>query len=132
MFYEFSLTIPPNTAQVNEILKECIVCYGVINKIEVQFPSGCAGFAHLAIDRNTHQILPTNIDEYFTSDDTTITTDEEIEIRDKPFMLRIRGYNTDDTYTHTIYVRVYVALKGEGVQMLTAVEVSRNLIEELG
>lgn len=130
MFFEFYLTIPANTAKANEITKECSIGYGVINKVDVQFPSGCAGFAHLAIDRFKHQILPTNIDGYFTSDNTTITTNEDIEVYDKPFTVYIRGYNTDDTFDHTIYVRVYVSLKKVVEQVISAESLSTSLMSQ--
>lgn len=108
MFYNFPLTIPSNTAKDDEIFQECIINYGVIKKIDILFPSGCCGFAYVRVHRNNTQILPTNDGQFFASDNEAITTNEHIEVLDRPFILTFSGYNLDDTYDHTIYLRIWL------------------------
>jgi len=131
MFYQFALPLPANTAKADEINLECVLSYGKIRKIDVQFPTGCGGFAHLAIDRFGRQLLPTNTGSYFVSDGELISSDEDIDIMDRPYSIYLRGYNTDDTYSHTIYVRVFLHLELEGVMVQAAEKLSQQLITQL-
>lgn len=125
MFYNFQLTIPPNTGKDEQISVLCPLTYGMIEKLDILFPPGPCGFVGVAVDRFNTQILPTNPDSWFISDSETITSIESIAIHDRPFEIVFRGYNLDDTYTHTIYLRILIRMEEEmaaGVSAFTLSE----------
>lgn len=106
MFYDYSLTIPANTTEASPTEQEINLTHGVIHRLEVEFPPGCAGLAHLVIDRFGHQLWPTNPESSFASDAHIIGFNEYHELFESPYELRLRGWNEDDSYPHEITVRI--------------------------
>ena len=105
MFYDYTFAIPANTAEANPERFDCKLTHGVIHKVEVGFPAGCAGLAHLKILQGLHQVWPTNPEGSFNTDNFTISFNEYYELTEPPYILTLSGYNEDDTYPHTIEVR---------------------------
>lgn len=52
------------------------------------------------------QIYPANPEETFACDDYTISFEDRYLVGAKPGVLKMYGYNEDDTYEHTIQLRV--------------------------
>jgi hypothetical protein len=105
MIYDFQLIIPANTPSATPATLTCDMAPGVVERIEIQFPSGCAGLAGVAIDHRAHQAFPSNADAWFVSDGHVIGFNEQYDLTQTPFAFNLRGYNLDDTYPHTIYFR---------------------------
>lgn len=110
MFYTISLPLPANTLKTAPVEVEARLTYGIIHQVEIEFPAGCAGLAHVAIDRFEHQVWPTNPDGSFASDDWVVTFDDRFELLDRPYIITLRGWNEDDTYDHTPIVRLGILL----------------------
>lgn len=106
MFYDFAVPLPANTAKTSPVEVEAKLTHGVVHRLEIEFPAGCAGLAHLAIDRGLHQVWPTNPPGSFASDNHVIAFDEAHEFTTEPYTLSLRGWNLDDTYPHTLVVRI--------------------------
>ena len=106
MYYDIPVTIPANTPELSPIEVEVKLTHGVIHRVEVEFPAGCAGLAHLQILRYDHQIYPTNPEGSFNTDDYIVPIDDYFELIEAPYTLKLRGWNLDDTYEHTITVRI--------------------------
>jgi hypothetical protein len=111
VFYDYALTIPANTTAASPSELEISLTHGVIHRVEIEFPAGCAGLAHLAVFLREFQLFPTNPGREFASDDHVIAFDDYFEMFEPPHNLLLRGYNTDDTYSHTITVRIGVLPK---------------------
>ncbi len=113
MYYEFAITIPANTAETSPVYQDMRLTEGIITHIEVQFPNGCAGLAHCRLLHWAAQKWPTLPANNFASDGHAIMLDENFELSTEPYELRVLCWNDDDTFDHTIYVRVGV-LRGPG------------------
>lgn len=111
MFYDFALTIPANTLESAALEDVVKVTHGVLHRVEIAFPAGCAGLAHLVILHREFQIYPTNPGGSFASDNYTIPIDDYYELFDVPYSLKLRGWNLDDTYPHTLTVRLGILLE---------------------
>jgi len=111
MFYVEEIKIPANTSEKNAIKRTFKVTKGVIHRVEVHFPPGCAALAKVQIFRFTHQIFPTTRGTYFASDNETIKFRDHYEIRVAPAELTIKAWNEDDTYDHTVRVRIGIIPK---------------------
>lgn len=105
MFYDFSLTIPPNTLKSAATEQKVKLTYGIIHRVEIEFPSGCAGLVHTQVYENSHQIYPTNPDGNISSDGRAIAFSDRYELFRMPYQVRLVGWNEDDSYPHTITFR---------------------------
>jgi hypothetical protein len=105
VYYDVSFTIPANTAESAPQEEQVKLTHGVLHRVEIGFPSGCAGLAHLQLWRGGHQVWPTNPGGSFNTDDYTIPIDDYYELFEEPYILTLVGWNLDDTYNHTLEVR---------------------------
>jgi len=105
VYYDVPLTIPANTPDLTPEDLEVKLTHGVIHRVEVEFPKYCAGLAYLQIYHMGHQVWPTNPGGAFNTDDYIIVIDDYFELLGPPYVLKLRGWNLDDTYSHTITVR---------------------------
>jgi len=106
MFYDFSFTIPANTTKKSPLREDINLTHGIIHRVEIGFPAGCAGLVYLQIVQGLHQIWPTNADGSFNTDDYTIAFNEYEDMTTEPFTLTLIGWNLDDTYDHTLEIRI--------------------------
>lgn len=106
MYYETSITIPANTSRSSPEEVELKVTQGIIHRGEIEFPWGCAGLAHVSVHYQEHQIWPANPSGDIASDDHVVPIDDIIRLDSAPYLLDIRGWNDDDSYSHTLRVRV--------------------------
>jgi hypothetical protein len=106
MLYTLALEITHGTTAATKVEELLKLTDGVITRVEVEFPAGCAGLAHSYARRGLHQVFPTNPDGDLCSDNHTISWNEYEDMAVDPRNLVIGGWNTDDTYDHTITWRV--------------------------
>jgi len=111
MFHEKDITIPANTDKTSPVVVTWRVEEGVITHVEISFPPGCHRLAHVQIWYHESQLYPHGRDEDFAADAYTIKFTDQFEINEPPYELKIKGWNEDDTYDHTITVRVNIVPK---------------------
>lgn len=102
MHYNYDLEIAANVSENNKAQLVCPISYGIIRKVGIYFRGGCADLAHVQIFRFEHQLFPTNVGESYAYDNYAIEFEEYYPIIDSPFELIVRGWNEDDTFSHTI------------------------------
>lgn len=113
MIYSFSITTPKSTVEANKAKTELKLTGGIIHQVDILFPTGCMGYAYIAINDGLHQLWPTNPDEYFHTDGETISFEEFYDLKYGPHVLTAYTYNLDEKYPHTIIVRLGVLRMGE-------------------
>ena len=121
MFYVFPITIPASTAETAKTQTLLPLARGKITQVQVHFPSGQIGLTHIGLNRGLHQFMPTNPEAKFSSSGETIPIAEDFLLDAAPFQLEAYAWNEDETYDHTITVRV----------QLEALPEQRNLVDEL-
>jgi len=112
MFYNFAIEVAANTTKASPTTQHLKLTEGIITKFLIQFPVGCAGLAHCAIDWEGAQLIPHTRDQSLASDGFVIPIDEEVDLGKRSHVLLARCWNTDDTYAHTITIMVNV-LRGK-------------------
>jgi hypothetical protein len=117
MIYEAAITLPANTPRAAPVSLDIPVNPGTVKQVEVFFPPGCAGLAHLTIWYWERQVWPGNPDGYFTGDGQALVFPEDMPVGGMPLVFRVQGWNEDDTFDHTPIVRI------------TVVEVGRDLVD---
>lgn len=97
------LTIPVNTAIENPLIYTMSLPLGMVKRLWVEFPKGCAGLAGVKIIRGVRQIFPLPDGVWLRSDNSVLNFAFSHAINQDPFSVDIVGYNLDDTYPHTIW-----------------------------
>jgi len=132
MFFEYDITIPANTSietYISEILR---LSRGIISRVDLNFPSGCAGLVGVRLFKDNLQVIPSNYPKWIETDGETIPIASSIDLSINPYELIFQGYNLDDTFDHTIRVRITMeSLTLPFRQSLPETE-SQSLIESLG
>ena len=108
MFYRFSLTVPANTAEIDAKTLDMQVWAGVITRVMIMFPPGPQGLLRCQILEGIASRWPTNSNEYFGANNETVDFKEHLEINTPPALFKLRAWNLDDTYEHTVYIRLGV------------------------
>jgi hypothetical protein len=111
--YTFDFQIQPNTPDTSPISMDLVLEQGTVSKINVIIPPGHAALAGLAIFSDTTQILP--VSGWLKGNNDNLIFEVDIPIpaigSTPDYKLTAKGYNIDDTYPHTFYLRIWV-LKG--------------------
>lgn len=111
MFYEKSITESSGGSVGNKTRTRIPITAGIIVKGEIQFPNGCAGLVNVQVRHGNHQLWPLNREESIKGDGVIVFISEHYEIKRAEDYLDIMTWNTDDTYDHTVTVRITVLPK---------------------
>lgn len=106
MIYSKSIAIPANTFLAAYQTDLMLVTKGLVYKVEFDFPPGHAGLTFVRVRDGLHQVWPTTSDQWFSGEGQTISFDDTHLKLSPPFEFSIDTYNLDDTFDHTVTVRV--------------------------
>jgi len=129
MIYQSDMTIPPQTPFDKRLRSEFTLPAGVIQRLAILFPPGCAGLVHLRILHNEHQIWPSTPEKSFIGDSMYAVFDESYHLPDAWNQIRVEGWNLDDSYEHHIWVWIAVLPQTE---TWTYESGSEELAQQLG
>lgn len=130
MLFTANVVVPKSTtegAPVEQILK---IAHGIVSWVSVLFPPGCAALAHCVLLHHEHQIAPSTEDMDLAGDTFPIEWDEYYESYQPPYELKIKAWNDDDTYPHTITIRVAI-LPRKAIVALAIVDAIKGLFSWL-
>lgn len=106
MIYRFGITTPANTLESSKQKTILKLARGVIHQLDIIFPPGPIGLLHLHINRGLHQVWPSNASDNFAIDNNVISFREHYELVQEPLELEAYTWNADDTYEHSLVIRV--------------------------
>jgi len=112
MIYVFPILIAANTLETAKQKTTLELTRGKITRVMVEFPAGHVGLTHLAINRGLFQLWPVNPESAFKSSNETIIWEEDYNLDTPPYELEAYAWNEDDTYEHTITVRIVLESLG--------------------
>jgi hypothetical protein len=116
VFYVFPLTIPVNTPETAKQKTTLKLTVGKITRVMLEFPAGHVGLTHLHINRGLYQLWPANPDASFKSSNETIIWQEDYDL-ESPAEFEAYAWNEDDTYEHTITVRLELTPSAETLNL---------------
>jgi len=93
-----------NTLRADPLTVNINLPIGVIHRVWVEFPKGCAGLVGVQIWRGPYQIFPLPEDTWLRSDNAVMNFALTHDMLKEPFTLTLKSYNEDDTYRHTIWI----------------------------
>ena len=111
MQYTKAVTFSSGGSSTNQTSATLKCARGIIHKIEIVFPSGCAGLVNVQIFTGGHPIAPTTFKQTYSGNDEIIEVPEFIELRKDFNVITISGWNEDDTYDHKVRFRIFVLPK---------------------
>lgn len=106
MFYAWDIKLLNSQTELTETRQFLWMERGTITRFELTFPTGCAGLVYVHVDHALHQLYPKNPLDRLRGNGSTIIASDEYEIKEPPFALEVHGWNTDDTYDHTVTIRI--------------------------
>lgn len=142
MLFVWEIVVPKNTTRDNPEIRQLFLASGIITWFSVLFPPGCAGLAHCAIYHQAHQIVPSKVSATervtpagmtvhevldLSGDTFPIEWTDYYELYGVPYMLEVRCWNEDDTYPHTITIRIAV-LPRKAIIALAIVDALKGVV----
>ena len=109
MIYASTISTDEGTAEGSKDDVVLKLTSGLIWMFELDFPPGCCGLLHVQIFDGLYQVLPSSIGENMHGDAVTMRFDDLYFKQGAPFELKIRTWNDDDTWPHTVQIRVGMA-----------------------
>jgi hypothetical protein len=127
MQYDFAITIPPNTPANAPQETGLQLTAGIVHSVWIVFPPGCAGLAHVQIKQPEATFLPSNPEGSFAGDSCVIPIVEYKPLIQGGDMLKAFCWNLDDTYPHTVTIRLGVLLE----EQLVAEDKSLGILQRI-
>lgn len=111
--FSFEFTIPANTPEETPETLDLVLEEGTVSKVQIIIPPGHAALAGLKIMNDIEQVIPKS--GWLKGNNDRLDFDVDIKIigAGEPITYKFtaNGFNEDDTYEHTFYIRAWV-LKG--------------------
>jgi hypothetical protein len=109
MLYKEEITTPINTARTSPMRTELELAVGVVSRVSLSFPAGCAGLVGLRVLDGLLQLWPLTPGEWFIADDFTIDFPENRFLTNGAKTYTVESFNEDTRYEHTVSLQVHVA-----------------------
>ena len=116
MQFVYPVTVEPGTTESDPHRLLIKLCVGVLQKVSIYFPWGCAGLVGLRVLHYEHQLYPTNPDEWFVGNEILVEFKDEYLIVEGPNEFKIEAYNLDDFYSHSPVCSFNVLRGGMGFE----------------
>ena len=125
MLFTWDILIPVAKTVNDPVYQDLYLAHGIITWVSVLFPPGCTGCTHCTIHHYAKQIFPSVESMDLSGDTFPIEWNEYYEMYAEPYLLKFIGWNEDDTYPHTISVRIAI-LPRKAVLALAIVDAIRS------
>jgi hypothetical protein len=109
MLYQEEITTPINTARTSPTRTELELAVGVVSRVSLSFPAGCAGLVGLRVLDGLLQLWPLTPGEWFITDNFTIDFPEKRFLTAGSKTYTVESFNEDTHYEHTVTVQIHVA-----------------------
>ncbi len=106
MAYHIQLELPKNTGVTSPLIASVTLRPGIITNLSLRFPKGCMYLVGGRFIFQSSQIFPINQEKWFISNNETIKIEPDYVVMSTPAVLQLEGYNTDDTWQHTLYATI--------------------------
>ena len=109
MIYAATITTLANTSKATAKQTVLKLTKGLIWRVDIEFPPGPSGLLHTQIFDGSYQFFPATPGSSFHSDANLIGFDDLYYKTSEPFEFVIKTWNLDETWQHTLQVRIGVA-----------------------
>jgi hypothetical protein len=116
MIYEIRLSVPKNTTADNPAIEEFYLFPGTISLVGVEFAPGCCGLVHCQIKYNETTLWPYGSGQDFIGDGMLPAFPEDLKLVESTNRFQLIGWSDDETYEHTVILRLAVVESGKTIQ----------------
>ena len=127
MLFSKQISVSASTTEANATPTYIRIRKGVISKVWITFPAGCAGLVKMRVLHGGHPFIPVNADNYIRGDNYTFELPVMYEITAEPTILTVLVWNDDDTYSHTVDILFLVLDKS----LVLPVGATEGILESL-
>jgi hypothetical protein len=106
--YTLDLEIPEKTPESKPVERELEIREGVVVRWIILIPPGHHCLARMRVLYGLEPILPAHEDAWIRGENETLNIEEFFDPPEQPYRLRFQGWNEDESWPHTFYVRVVV------------------------
>ncbi len=106
MIFTANINTSKDTSPTAPKLTRIHVSKGLVYKVEFNFPTGSAGLMGVAVFDGLYQVWPSTVGQWFIGEDQLISFEDMYLKEAAPFELQCYTYNEDDTYSHSVAVRI--------------------------
>jgi len=132
VFYSYSFTVPASTSEDSPVSQELKITAGIVTRLDVLFPAGCSALVRAAVFWREDQIIPRAPSDWLRGHNERVETKPMLEIPASHSILQARGWSADDTYSHTLEIRIEVMPRGLAFPNLVFRELQESLETGLG
>lgn len=93
-----------STTQASPYTYNLTLPIGIIRRLTIEFPKGCAGLVGIQVYRGVTQVFPLPAGVWLKSDNSVLKFEFTHEMFTEPMFLELRAYNEDDTYFHEPWI----------------------------
>jgi len=108
MLHSKHIEVAANTTSADPDVTHFKVNKGVIYRVWVDFPFGCAHLVKMRLFLDEHPILPVDADKYITGNGHLFVYPLFVEITESPQYIKVYCWNDDDVYSHTVHLQILV------------------------
>ena len=108
MLFSYAVNVPAGTPANNPVKEDLEIKPGVIKRIEVFFPPGCAAKVNVQIFSGEYQLMPRNEGGVLKGDNYLAHDEPYYEIYDEPAVLTFKGWAPNAKHNHEILVYIEV------------------------
>jgi len=111
--YAVDLTIPANTPEASPVEKKLEIEGAILDKIHILIPAGHHALARMAVFYGIDQFFPYEAGTWLRGDGESFSVRMNWPLPELRTTITLKGWNEDDTYDHTFYLRLEVAKRVE-------------------
>jgi len=130
MDYSYAVKTTANTSKANAVETRLKLTAGTIKQVWMVHPEGCHGLAYAAIFLGGHQLYPHNPDEAYHGNDVPMIFEDNFEL-ESPAVLTLKTWNLDETYDHTLYLRITVLRPKIDVAQQALIDLFKQMLQLL-
>ena len=109
MLYQKTISTPKNTSLLAAKHTTLNVVQGVITLLDVLFPEGSCGLLYVTIVDEGYQVYPETPGEALSGNGVHFTLPDAYLIKSPSRLLDVYTYNLDDTYDHSVIIKIICA-----------------------
>lgn len=106
MIYTADISTAASTSKANAQKTVLPVSRGLVYKVDFVFPAGSTGLLYCLVTDGLHQVWPSSPGVWFRGDNDVISFEDTYLKLSPPYEFCIYTYNLDDTYNHSVIVKV--------------------------
>lgn len=127
MHYSYSLDIQTSNLKSNPVAIDTKIKTGIIRRVQFVFPPGCANMVRCAVYDGATQILPTNVDGFYTGDSFATDASLYYDLALGDGRIWIYGWTIGSEYAHDVSCLIDV----QGIEELALEIVLNRLYDAL-